>query len=66
MIVHKVSIENVVKNLDYFIYLWFIMVNGTKIYQLCFVYFRYLEDHPEWFGASHYKDNPDSLSDADH
>lgn len=36
------------------------------IYQLCFVYFRYLEDHPEWFGASHYKDNPDSLSDADH
>lgn len=29
-------------------------------------YFRYLEDHPEWFGASHYKDNPDSLSDADH
>ncbi|XP_054270346.1 male-specific lethal 3 homolog [Macrosteles quadrilineatus] len=32
-----------------------------------FGYFlKYLEDHPEWFGVSYYKDNPDSLSEADH
>lgn len=66
MIVHKVTIENVVNNLDYIIYSLFTMGICSQLYQLCFVYFRYLEDHPEWFGASHYKDNPDSLSDADH
>uniref|UniRef100_A0A1B6FRP4 Protein male-specific lethal-3 n=1 Tax=Cuerna arida TaxID=1464854 RepID=A0A1B6FRP4_9HEMI len=32
-----------------------------------FGYFlKYLEDHSEWFGVSYYKENPDSLSDADH
>jgi len=29
-------------------------------------FLKYLEDHSEWFGETHYKDNPDTHSEADH